>query len=138
MKLTDQLTQDFKLSEFFITSQAGGQAGLWADFMALPEAKRKAYYSNILQVAKYLQCLRSLIGKPINITSGWRSPRVNELVGGVSDSRHLTGQAADFNIAGMTPKEVQRILDPWWFGGLGYGDTFTHTDIRPTKTRFNY
>lgn len=48
-------------------------------------------------VDKVLDPLRELYGKPIYITSGYRCPRLNRAVGGVVNSQHLTGQAADIN-----------------------------------------
>lgn len=51
-----------------------------------------------------LQPIRDKVGKPIIISSGFRNPQVNKLVGGVSTSQHCKGQAADFNIQGMTVK----------------------------------
>lgn len=42
-----------------------------------------------------LQPLRDIIKQPIVITSGYRCKRLNALVGGVSNSQHLIGQAAD-------------------------------------------
>ena len=38
---------------------------------------------------------------PIIINSGYRSEAVNKAVGGVPDSNHLTGCAADIRVAGM-------------------------------------
>ena len=38
---------------------------------------------------------REQLGKPIYITSGYRSPKLNNLVGGASNSQHVTGEAAD-------------------------------------------
>ena len=62
---------------------------------------------NLLELIFYvLQPLREKLGKPIIITSGFRSVKVNELVGGVDNSQHLYGQAADFVVNGMTPKQV--------------------------------
>ena len=62
---------------------------------------------NLLELIFYvLQPLREKLGKPMVITSGFRSPKVNELVGGVDNSQHLYGQAADFVVNGMTPKQV--------------------------------
>ena len=46
-------------------------------------------------VKRLLQPLRGTYGKPIAITSGYRSPEVNRLVGGVPSSQHVKGEAAD-------------------------------------------
>ena len=46
---------------------------------------------------------------PIIINSGFRNSRVNRLVGGVSNSQHLIGQAAD--IRPKDPAQFQRIVD---------------------------
>lgn len=53
-----------------------------------------------------LQPIRNYIGKPVIINSGYRSPVLNQMVGGVSNSQHLTGCAADFTISGLTIDEV--------------------------------
>lgn len=53
-----------------------------------------------------LQPIRDKVGKPIVISSGFRNAQVNRLVGGVSTSQHCKGQAADFNIAGMSVKNA--------------------------------
>ena len=46
---------------------------------------------------------------PIIINSGFRCPRVNALVGGVKNSQHLLGQAAD--IRPKDPRQFQRLVD---------------------------
>ena len=46
-----------------------------------------------------LDPLRAANG-PITINSGFRCPSLNSLVGGVSNSQHVTGQAADISIKG--------------------------------------
>ena len=66
---------------------------------------------NLLELVFYvLQPLRDKLGKPMIITSGFRSKKVNELVGGVSNSQHLYGQAADFVVNGMTPAQVVEFI----------------------------
>lgn len=42
-----------------------------------------------------LDPLRELWGKPIYVNSGYRSPALNKAVGGVANSQHMKGQAAD-------------------------------------------
>ena len=42
-----------------------------------------------------LDPLRELWGKPIYVNSGYRSPELNKTVGGVANSQHMKGQAAD-------------------------------------------
>ncbi len=44
-----------------------------------------------------LQPLRDTIGRPVYINSGYRSKRLNARVGGVPNSRHLQGKAADIH-----------------------------------------
>lgn len=48
--------------------------------------------------ALILDPLREFIGHPIYITSGFRVPRLNRLVGGSSTSAHKDGLAADFRV----------------------------------------
>lgn len=46
-------------------------------------------------VLALLDPLRELWGKPIYVNSGYRSPALNKAVGGVANSQHIKGQAAD-------------------------------------------
>ena len=56
---------------------------------------------NLVYLCAYvLEPLRKAIGKPINISSGFRSQALNKAVGGVYNSQHLKGQAADIDIQG--------------------------------------
>ena len=45
-----------------------------------------------------LEPLRQHYGKPIRITSGYRCPLLNAAVGGVTNSQHLYGEAADLSV----------------------------------------
>ena len=45
-----------------------------------------------------LQPLRDFLGKPVVISSGYRSEEVNKAVGGVKRSQHLKGEAADIHV----------------------------------------
>ena len=55
-----------------------------------------------------LEPARKAIGCPIIVNSGFRNPRVNALVGGVRNSQHLRGQAAD--IRPKDPRQFQRLV----------------------------
>lgn len=57
-------------------------------------------------VLNVLDPLRTRIGRPIIITSGYRSQRVNELAGGSKTSQHMLGKAADIHIQGYTPQQM--------------------------------
>ncbi len=57
-----------------------------------------------------LQPIRDKIKKPMIITSGYRCPRVNKLVGGVNNSQHAKGQAVDFTIKGLTPAQIVKFI----------------------------
>lgn len=50
---------------------------------------------HLLELAEFLDQLRAAYGKPIYVSSGFRCPRLNTLVGGVPNSVHQKGYAAD-------------------------------------------
>ena len=60
-------------------------------------------------VLNVLDPLRSMIGRPFIITSGYRSQRVNELIGGSKTSQHLLGKAADIHVQGYTPQQMDMV-----------------------------
>ena len=66
--------------------------------------------NNLQRLAEFLEQVRTLLGKPIIIDSGFRSPEVNQAVGSTSVSQHLRGCAADFRVPGMTPAEVVKAI----------------------------
>ena len=56
---------------------------------------------NLVYLAAFvLEPLRVAMGRPINISSGYRCEQLNKAVGGVYNSQHLKGQAADIDIQG--------------------------------------
>jgi hypothetical protein len=66
---------------------------------------------NLVYLAAYvLEPLRVAMGEPISISSGFRCQELNQKVGGVRNSQHLKGQAADINIKGDL-KKGQKIFD---------------------------
>ena len=68
--------------------------------------------ANLRQLCvKVLQPLRDRFGEPIVIGSGYRCRRLNQRVGGVSNSDHLYGCAADIKTIGDTPAENKRLFN---------------------------
>lgn len=65
---------------------------------------------NLKRVAATLEQVRELVGKPINVSSGYRSPAVNRAVGGSSASAHMRGLAADITVSGMTAKNLATLI----------------------------
>ena len=60
---------------------------------------------NIVYLCAFvLEPLRVAMGKPIKISSGYRCEKLNKAVGGVYNSQHLKGQAADLCIDGDIKK----------------------------------
>lgn len=65
---------------------------------------------NLGRLARLLEQVRALLGKPIIINSAYRSKRVNDAVGSKDTSQHRIGCAADIRVPGMTPDEVVRAI----------------------------
>lgn len=86
------LSPYFKLSEFFHTNVPNGIQSNIEHF----ESDREHILSNLRKLCSCLVQIRNFDASPVVLSSGLRSPMVNAAVGGVKNSRHLDGRAADF------------------------------------------
>ena len=86
-----------------------------------------------------LQEIRNHFGKPVNINSGFRTATHNKNVGGVAQSQHCYGTAADIHIVGVSPKTIAAFVETIMpkKGGIGIYSTFVHVDVREQKSRWN-
>ncbi len=90
---------NFKMSELIKSNTA-----IKHNINNMPDINSLDYMLDLIYYC--LQPIREKIKKPMIITSGYRSAKVNELVGGAAASQHVKGQAVDFKIKGMTPKQI--------------------------------
>ena len=86
-----------------------------------------------------LQKIRTHFGKPVTITSAYRTPIHNKSVGGTTYSQHLYGMAADIKVSGVSPKKVAKYAETLLKGkgGIGIYQTFTHIDVRVDCSRWD-
>lgn len=105
-KLKHNLMKYFSYSEFFKSDVAEKH-----QVSNIPDdAQLSQVLGNVKAlVLNVLDPLRSAMGRPIIITSGYRSQRVNELVGGSKTSQHLLGKAADIHVQGYTPQQMDMV-----------------------------
>lgn len=94
-----------------------------------------------------LQKIRDRVGRPVRITSGYRSWQRNVAVYSQARppkkptlSRHCSGQAADITVAGMSGLEIAKAaVDVLGDGiGVGIGAGFAHIDVRGKWTVWTY
>lgn len=84
-----------------------------------------------------LDILRNELGKPIIITSGYRTPEWNKKCGGAKHSYHMRGMAADIRVNGISAKEIANKLNeiiPNECGIIVYNG-WVHFDVRTSKYR---
>lgn len=94
------LSPHFALEELTI-SQTAARKGMSND----PSAVILARLEKTLTPG--LERIRALLGKPLTINSGYRSPAVNKAIGGSPTSAHCQGYAADFICPAFgTPLEI--------------------------------
>lgn len=84
--------------------------------------------------------LREEYGHPIYVSCGYRCPKHNAEVGGVSNSQHLLGNAADIWVDGDYETFYELARDIELFDGIGHYpyDEFVHVDQRDDGCNPNY
>jgi uncharacterized protein YcbK (DUF882 family) len=94
-----RLSKHFHLDEFTRSETA--------ETRGLSNEPGEEHLRNLTALALGLEQVRLLLNsQPIRIMSGYRSPAVNAAVGGVPNSAHAEGWAADITVAGMSAFEV--------------------------------
>lgn len=83
-----QLTTHFSLDELVFSSTA--------QRLGIDNTPSEPIKANLLKLALGLEQVRALLGAPMQIDSGYRCEALNRAVGGVANSAHLSGFAADF------------------------------------------
>jgi len=126
MNKDTQITANFKFGEFWCCGQIPPQQ----------------YWENIINLAIELQDLRDIVGRPITITSGYRTKEHNKAVGGARNSQHLLGKAADIKVKGMHSREVAIYVARYTnFMGIGMSlntNSITHVDTRSNLVLWYY
>jgi zinc D-Ala-D-Ala carboxypeptidase len=95
---SEQLSENFALAEF----ERDG---------AMPADAIPSYHALCTEL---LEPIRAQFGRPIEITSGYRSPESNAAAHGVSHSQHVATAnycAADFYVAGTDERDMRPVFD---------------------------
>ena len=97
------LSKNFTLEELYASSVAKQH-----NVQNVPD---KQTISNLgCLVQNLLQPLRDKLRRPIIVTSGYRCPELNRLVGGAKNSQHVLGQAVDIQVSGMSPRTLAEFV----------------------------
>lgn len=93
------LTPHFTLKELTESPQA---KKLGIDNTPTPEHQANMKYL----CETVLEKVRTFFNKPVTVNSCYRGPALNKAIGGSSSSQHMSGEAADIEITGVTNKEL--------------------------------
>lgn len=102
MQLDDKLSPHFTLRELIRSEYASRHE--------LDNTPPGDIIPKLQVVAEGLERIRTLIGAPISVQSGYRAPKVNAGVGGSVTSQHMKGEAADINAVGYSPRSLAELV----------------------------
>ena len=119
----DRLSEHFLAGEFF------------------PKDDSYRYLRVAPALVEKLEAIRhKLGGQAITIHSGYRPASYNALIGGVSNSAHIDGLAADISADGVSTQRLHEVADQVVGdgGGVGYypQQEFVHIDVRGQRSRW--
>ena len=115
---------DIKIAEYFSLYE-----------FACPCCSRVMLHPMLL---KKLVEFRSIINKPIYITSGYRCSEYNQKVGGIKSSYHMLGMAADIHVQNIFLSYLLFYAQRVGFTGIGFYEkkNFLHLDVRSGAKKF--
>jgi len=99
------MSRYFKLSELTHSDTA--------DRLGMSNVPNEEMTSHLLELMSVLDDLRSYVGCPIRVTSGYRCPLLNRRVGGSATSAHTIGYAADLQPVGLSFNVFKRMVLEW-------------------------
>lgn len=86
-----------------------------------------------------LECMRKYADCPLIVTSGYRCPDHNAAVGGVPNSYHVLGLAADIALPeGWDVDTFADLAEQCGAKGIGKYDWGIHVDVRDYKADWDY
>lgn len=98
------------------------------------------------ELVEVLEKIRTHFGKPVTITSAFRTASHNATVAKAAKySQHLYGKAADIQVQGISVETVYAYADKLLDGtggvgiyppGLGRANSWVHVDVRKDKSRW--
>jgi hypothetical protein len=98
------LSKNFTLQELVASSKASKY-----NINNTPNAEQLANLKKLAETV--LQPIRDEFKQPIKVSSGFRCPKVNSLVGGAKNSDHIFGAAADIHTVADTHAENKKLWD---------------------------
>lgn len=93
-----KLTPNFTLEELTQSEMA--------ERKGLDNTPNQDVKANLVRLAKFLEEIRRVLGRPIMVNSAYRSPEVNTAIGSKPTSQHCIGCAADIKVPGLTPDNI--------------------------------
>jgi hypothetical protein len=90
-----------------------------------------AVQTRLLRTAAEFQRIREAWGRPLGVTSFYRPEPINQQVGGVPGSKHVSGEAFDVYPVDRSLESFYQWIRGRWTGGLGDGQRkgFVHLDV---------
>jgi len=93
-----KLTPNFTLEELTHSDMAKR--------LGLDNTPSKDVEANLVRLARMLEEVRKVLGRPIMVNSAYRSQEVNKAIGSKPTSQHCIGCAADIKVPGLTPDNI--------------------------------
>ena len=127
------------LNEYSLFDQGAHQV---SEHFKVQEFAQKDYRCDRIlidtELVEVLEDVRTYFNNPVIITSGYRTPEYNKKVGGVKNSQHTKGTAADIKVKTVQAKAVQNYLSKKYPNkyGIGRYNNFTHIGVREKKARW--
>lgn len=86
-------------ANFTLAEMTRSETALRKGIANVPTATHIGHLATLCETL--LEPIRTLVGQPVRILSGYRCPELNTTVGGAKHSAHLDGRAADFEVGTM-------------------------------------